>query len=35
MDATRRWLGGGPFYLPEQVAGPYFLDWGAILYPPP
>ena len=34
MDATRRWLGGGPFYLPEQLAGPYDLPWGQILYPP-
>jgi hypothetical protein len=34
MDATRRWLGGGPFYLPEQIAGPYDMPWGQILYPP-
>lgn len=34
MDATRRWLGGGPFYEPYQLAGPYDLPWGQILYPP-
>ena len=34
MDATRRWMAGGPFYLPEQLAGPYDLPWGQILYPP-
>lgn len=34
MDATRRWLGGGPFYLPEQLAAPYDMPWGQILYPP-
>jgi hypothetical protein len=34
MDATRRWLGGGPFYLPAQLAGPYDMPWGQILYPP-
>ncbi len=35
MDATRRWLGGGGFYVDSQIAGPYTLTWGAILYPPP
>ena len=34
MDATRRWLAGGPFYPPEQVAAPYDLPWGQIFYPP-
>ncbi len=34
MEATRRWMGGGLFYLPEQLAGPYDLPWGQILYPP-
>jgi len=34
MDATRRWLAGGPFYEPYQLAGPYDMPWGQILYPP-
>ena len=34
MDATRRWLAGGPFYPAWQTSGPYELIWGAILYPP-
>jgi hypothetical protein len=34
MDATRRWLSGGEFYPAAQLAGPYVLAWGAILYPP-
>jgi hypothetical protein len=34
MDATRRWLAGGPFYLPLQVAGPYPVLLGVVLYPP-
>ena len=34
MEATRRWMGGGPFYLPEQLAGPYDMPWGQIFYPP-
>jgi hypothetical protein len=34
MAATRRWLAGGPFYEPSQVAGPYAVAYGAILYPP-
>jgi len=33
-DATARWLGGGPFYEPYQVAGPYEIRAGDILYPP-
>lgn len=34
LDATRRWLAGGPFYEPWQLAGPYPVAHGAILYPP-
>jgi hypothetical protein len=34
-EATARWLGGGPFYLPEQLAGPYGWEGSWILYPPP
>lgn len=32
--ATLSWLGGGPFYHPEQVAGPYVIGNDAVLYPP-
>lgn len=32
--ATSRWLGGGPFYEPWQLAGPYDVRQGAVLYPP-
>ncbi|MEO5966533.1 MAG: hypothetical protein ABIR11_13805 [Candidatus Limnocylindrales bacterium] len=34
VEATHRWLGGGTFYEPYQVAGPYMVEHGAILYPP-
>lgn len=34
MSATARWLAGGPFYLPYQLAGPYPVLAGDILYPP-
>lgn len=34
-DAAERWLGGGPFYYPEQFAGPYVTLSGHIMYPPP
>jgi hypothetical protein len=34
IDATRRWLGGGSFYHAWQLAGPYDVAWGQILYPP-
>ena len=34
MDATHRWLAGGSFYPPQQLAGPYDLEAGAVLYPP-
>jgi hypothetical protein len=34
MEATRRWMVGGPFYEPHQLAGPYPIRLGDILYPP-
>lgn len=34
VTATERWLAGGPFYYPEQLAGPYHLRVGHVLYPP-
>jgi hypothetical protein len=34
-DAGARWIGGGPFYLPHQLAGPYVIAIGDVLYPPP
>lgn len=34
IEATARWLDGGPFYLPYQLAGPYSITAGDILYPP-
>jgi hypothetical protein len=34
IDATRRWLGGGAFYLQAQLAGPYTDAIRPILYPP-
>ncbi len=34
MEATRRWLAGGAFYQPWQLAGPYQITHGAVLYPP-
>jgi hypothetical protein len=33
-DAAFRWLGGGPFYEARQLAGPYEIVPGDILYPP-
>lgn len=33
-DATRSWLAGGAFYPAAQLAGPYLLGPGAVLYPP-
>jgi hypothetical protein len=33
-DATLRWLGGGSFYESYQLAGPYEIRAGDILYPP-
>jgi hypothetical protein len=34
MAAARRWLAGGSFYQPYQLAGPYLVDKFEILYPP-
>ena len=34
MDATRRWLAGGSFFEPYQLAGPYTIQMGDVLYPP-
>lgn len=33
-DAAARWLAGGPFFQPYQLAGPYDISAGDILYPP-
>jgi hypothetical protein len=33
--AAERWLGGGSFYLERQLAGPYLIQDGDVLYPPP
>jgi hypothetical protein len=33
-DVTVRWLGGGAFYEPYQLAGPYEIRAGDVLYPP-
>jgi hypothetical protein len=33
-DVTTRWLNGGPFFEPYQVAGPYEIRAGDVLYPP-
>lgn len=35
LDAARRWLDGGSFYNAYQLAGPYQVSFGDILYPPP
>jgi hypothetical protein len=34
MDATRRWLAGGSFFQPYQLAGAYPIQMGDVLYPP-
>ena len=34
-DAAARWLAGDGFYLDHQVAGPYLVGHGDVLYPPP
>jgi hypothetical protein len=34
VDAARRWLAGGSFYQPYQLAGPYTIWNQEILYPP-
>lgn len=33
-EAALRWAGGGFWYYPEQVAGPYVITQGHVLYPP-
>jgi hypothetical protein len=33
-DVTLRWLHGGPFFEPRQLAGPYEIAPGDVLYPP-
>jgi hypothetical protein len=35
VGAAQRWLGGGPYFYPEQLAGRYELEVGHVLYPPP
>ncbi len=34
MDATSGWLSGAPFYPADQLAGPYPITLGDVLYPP-
>ena len=34
MDAARRWLDGGSYFHPYQLAGPYPIQMGDVLYPP-
>ena len=34
MDAATTWLHGGPYFQPYQLAGPYPISAGDILYPP-
>ena len=33
-DVARRWLAGGPYFEPYQLAGPYEIRAGDVLYPP-
>jgi len=33
-DVAARWLAGGPYFEPYQVAGPYEIAAGDVLYPP-
>ncbi len=33
-DAAARWLAGGPYFEPYQLAGPYPITAGDVLYPP-
>jgi hypothetical protein len=33
-DVTIRWLDGGPYFEPYQLAGPYPISAGDVLYPP-
>ena len=34
LTVTRRWLDGGPYFEPYQLAGPYDIRAGDVLYPP-
>lgn len=34
LDALGRWAGGGSWYRPRQVDGPYAIELGDVLYPP-
>ena len=34
IDSATRWLSGGPYFEPYQLAGPYQISAGDILYPP-
>lgn len=34
METTRRWLSGGPYFEPYQLAGPYPISMGDVLYQP-
>jgi hypothetical protein len=34
MESTRRWLAGGPYFEPYQLAGPYPIRMGDVLYQP-
>jgi hypothetical protein len=33
-DVAERWLAGGPYFEPYQLAGPYDIQAGDVLYPP-
>lgn len=33
-DVAARWLGGGPYFEPYQLSGPYEIRAGDVLYPP-
>jgi len=34
MGVAMRWLDGGPYFQPYQLAGPYSIQAGDVLYPP-
>ena len=34
FTATQTWLQDGQWYLPRQLAGPYGIEYGDVLYPP-
>ena len=34
FDAAESWLADGTWYLPRQLAGPYGIEYGDVLYPP-